>query len=179
MDNYRSPVSLDGSPAADRWKLRPDELEPAIDPAKLGFRTTDELEPLDQVIGQERALRALEFGVGVRHRGYNVYVSGMTGTGRKQLVQRLLEAQASKEAAPDDWVYVHNFDEANSPVALRLASGHGVPLRDALEQIIDRLRQDLPAALKAKDFDAERFGSGVHGLTRGRRCRCWSRRGSC
>jgi lon-related putative ATP-dependent protease len=122
----------------------------------LGFHTTDELKPLDQVVGQERALRALELGLAVRHRGYNVYVSAMTGTGRRQLIQQLLEAQACQKAAPDDWVYVHNFDEPDRPLALRLPSGHGVRLRDSLEQIIDRLRHDLPGALKAKDFDTER-----------------------
>ncbi|HEY8506046.1 MAG TPA: ATP-binding protein [Gemmataceae bacterium] len=156
MDERRSPVSPDRNVPAGRWELRPDELGPEIDPAGLGFRTTDELEPLEEVVGQERALRALEFGLGVRHRGYNVYVSGMTGTGRKELLQRLLEARAAGEPTPDDWVYVHNFDEPDRPLALRLPSGHGVRLRDALEQVIDRLRHDLPAALKAKDFDAER-----------------------
>ncbi len=156
MAKHRRPVSPDGKPPDHQWKLRPEELEPSIDPDGLGFQTTDELEPLDQVVGQARALRALEFGLGLRHRGYNVYVSGMTGTGRKQLVQRLLEDRAAREPTPDDWVYVHNFDEPQRPLALRLASGHGVRLRDDLERIIARLRDDLPAALKAKDFGAER-----------------------
>lgn len=143
--------------ARDRcWALRPEELAPHIDAATFGFCSTEELEPLDQVVGQERAMRALEFGLGVRHRGYNVYVSGMTGAGKKQLVQRLLEQRAQREPTPPDWVYVHNFDEPDRPLAIQLASGQGVKLRDALEQIVERLRRDLPAALKAKDFDAER-----------------------
>jgi predicted ATP-dependent protease len=156
MHQHRSSISPARNVSPDHWKLRPDDLDVSIDPAELGFRTTDELEPLDQVVGQDRALRALDFGLAVRHRGYNVYVSGMTGAGKKQLIQRLLQTRAHREATPDDWVYVHNFDEADSPLALRLPSGHGVRLRDALEQVIDRLRHDLPAALKAKDFDAER-----------------------
>src|SRR5208337_4597617 len=64
--------------------------------------------------------------------------------------------RARQEPSPDDWVYLHNFDDEDRPLALRLPAGHGTRLRTALEQVIDRLRQDLPAALKAKDFDAER-----------------------
>ncbi|MBI1902752.1 MAG: AAA family ATPase [Planctomycetia bacterium] len=141
---------------ANRWRLKPSELDVAIDPAELGFRTTDDLEPLDQIVGQERAMRALDFGLAVRHRGYNIYIAGMTGAGRKQLVQRLLEKRALHERVPDDWVYVHNFDEPDRPLALCLASGQGTRLRAALERIVERLCTDLPEILKAKDFDAER-----------------------
>jgi hypothetical protein len=156
MQDRRSSTTAVPNASTDRWKLQASDLELPLDPAALGFRTTDELEPLDRVHGQERALRALELGLAVRHRGYNIYVSGMTGTGKKQLIQELLEARAGREATPDDWVYVHNFEEPDRPRALRLPSGHGVRLRTALEEVIDRLRHDLPAALKAKDFDAER-----------------------
>ncbi len=140
----------------DRWRLSATQLTLQLAPAELGFRTTAELEPLEQVVGQERALRALEFGLAVRHRGYNIFVSGMTGTGRKQLVQRLLQARARQESPPNDWVYVHNFQDPYCPLALCLPSGQGVKLRAALQEILDRLKQDLPVALKAKDFDAER-----------------------
>jgi lon-related putative ATP-dependent protease len=156
MQNRRSSTAPVRNASPDRWELQASDLALSLEPAELGFRTTDELEPLDHLHGQERALRALEFGLAVRHRGHNIYVSGMTGTGKKQLIQRLLEARAGQEATPDDWVYVHNFDEPDRPLALRLPSGHGVRLRAALEEVIDRLRHELPAALKAKDFDAER-----------------------
>lgn len=147
--------ALEG-PSEDRWALGPEELEPQIDVAALGFHTTEELEPLDEVVGQERAMRALDFGLGVRHRGYNVYVSGMTGAGKKQLIKQLLEERARGEPTPPDWVYVHNFDEPDRPLAISLPSGQGAKLRDAVEEVVERLRRDLPAALKAKDFDAER-----------------------
>src|SRR5579883_2572583 len=125
MERHVPAPSADGNASAARWELRPADLSFSIDPAELGFRTTDELQPLDEVVGQERALRALDFGLGVRHRGYNVYVSGLTGAGKKQLVQRLLEARAGGQTPPDDWVYVHNFDEPDSPLAIRLAGGRG------------------------------------------------------
>jgi lon-related putative ATP-dependent protease len=156
MQNRQSSTAAILDASRDRWKLQASDLELPLDPAELGFRTTEELEPLDHLHGQERALRALEFGLAVRHCGHNIYVSGMTGTGKKELIQGLLEARARRETTPDDWVYVHSFDEPDRPLALRLPSGHGVRLRAALEEVIDRLRHDLPAALKAKDFDAER-----------------------
>jgi hypothetical protein len=102
MQNRRSSTVADLDASRDRWKLQASELELPLDPADLGFRTTDELEPLDHLHGQERALRALEFGLAVRHRGHNIYVSGMTGTGKKPLIQGLLEARASRETTPDD-----------------------------------------------------------------------------
>jgi predicted ATP-dependent protease len=161
MENSRTSIAA-ANASTDRWKLRASDLELPVDLADLGFRTTDALEPLDHLHGQERALRALEFGLAVRQRGYNIYVSGLTGTGKKQLIQELLEARARAEATPDDWVYVHNFEEPDRPRALRLPSGHGVRLRTALEDVIDRLRHDLPVALKAKDFDAERDRLAAH-----------------
>jgi predicted ATP-dependent protease len=145
----------------DRWRLRPAELDIQLDPAELGFRTTEGLNPLDRLVGQDRAQRALALGLALRHRGYHVFVSGMSGTGRKGLIAHLLEERARQEATPDDWVYVHNFDEPDRPLALRLPSGQGVRLRAGLEQAVDRLGQDLPAALKAKDFSAERDRLGT------------------
>ncbi len=156
MENRRPSTTAVLNASAERWELQASDLELSLGPADLGFRTTDELEPLDHLYGQDRATRALELGLAVRHRGYNIYISGMTGAGKKQLIQELLEARAGREATPDDWVYVHNFEEPDRPRAIRLPSGHGVRLRAALEGVVDRLRHDLPAALRAKDFDAER-----------------------
>lgn len=141
---------------AERFALKPTQLAPQVDPARLGFRNTDELKPLDAVVGQDRALRALELGVSIRQRGYNVFVSGVSGTDKKRLVRRLLEERARREPTPDDWVYVHNFDEPDRPLALSLPGGRGVQLRTAVADVLDRLRHDLPEALKAKDFSAER-----------------------
>jgi hypothetical protein len=161
MPGVNLPTSASSNGTPDRWELRPDELTPQFDPADLGFLTTDDVEPLDKVIGQDRALRALDFGLAVRHRGYNVFVCGMRGAGSKDLLRSLLQEHARREPSPDDWVYLYNFDEPDRPLALRLPSEHGIRLRAALEEIIERLRRDLPAALKAKDFEAERDRLGT------------------
>lgn len=151
-----TPLATVSHSAAERWKINPADLDLPLAPAQLGFQTTEELEPLDHVFGQERAMKALDLGLAVQHRGYNVYVSGMTGAGRKQLIRRLLETRARQEPTPNDWVYVFNFDAPDRPLALNLPSGQGGKLRHALEQVIERLRLDLPIALKTKDFDTER-----------------------
>jgi hypothetical protein len=136
-------------------------LAPLLDAQQLGFRTTAELEPLDEVIGQARALRAMELGLSLPQRGYNVIAAGISGTNPMELIRRLLEERARREPTPDDWVYVHNFDEPDCSVALRLPAGHGSRLRAAASQILERLRHDLPEALKAKDFSAERDRLGT------------------
>ena len=76
---------------AEPRELAPADLAPQLDPSELGFRTTDELEPLDAVVGQDRALRALELGLSIRQRGYNVFASGISGTGKKEQIRHLLE----------------------------------------------------------------------------------------
>ncbi|HZZ79743.1 MAG TPA: AAA family ATPase [Gemmataceae bacterium] len=144
------------SVAGARWRVNADELSLRLDPAELGFQTTADVSPLDTPLGQERALAALELGLSIRKKGYNIYVSGMIGSGRKQLVQQLVKERASKEPTPPDWVYLHNFQEPDRPLAMRLSSGHGMRLKEGLETLLQRMSQDLPAALKAKDFDAEK-----------------------
>jgi predicted ATP-dependent protease len=141
---------------AEARELEPSDLAPVLDAEQLGFRTTAELEPLDEVIGQERALRAIQLGLSMPQRGYNVFAAGISGTNPMELIRMLLQERAQSEPTPDDWVYVHNFDEPDCPMALRLPAGQGGRLRATANQILDRLRHDLPEALKAKDFSAER-----------------------
>lgn len=148
-------ASPNGQPVPSASELRAEELELAVDQAALGFATTAELEPLEGAFGQERALRALELGLGVRQPGYNVYLCADGDGSRMKLARRHLEGRASQAPAPDDWAYVHNFDEPDRPLALRLPAGHGARLRGALERLVETLRRDMPAELKARGFDAE------------------------
>jgi predicted ATP-dependent protease len=156
QNREQSSVSVPGRNGSDGWELTVAELDTALRPEELGFRTTDELEPLDQVVGQDRAVRALVLGLAMRQRGYNVFVSGMVGSGRKHLVRQILEQRACDEPTPNDWIYVHNFDEPDRPLAFSLPAGQGNRLRLALEEVVDRLVHELPKTLKAKDFEAER-----------------------
>lgn len=107
-------------------------------------------------IGQDRAIEAVNFAVGIRHRGYNVYALGPTGTGRHDLIRDLLERQAANDPTPDDWCYVNNFADAHHPRVLRLPAGRAIPFRDAMKRLIAELRAALPAAFERDDYRTRR-----------------------
>ena len=119
------------NPAAPAQSLPADRLYRRCDPAELSFATTDELEPLAAHLGQDRAVEALAFGLQIPHEGFNIFVLGSTGVGKKELLFSLLDDES---AAPlgevSDWCYVNNFESPDKPVALRLPKGMGCQLRD-------------------------------------------------
>ncbi len=120
--------------------------------AWLPADTTAEVEPSHGIIGQERAVRALEFGLAVESLGFNVFVTGLTGTGRMTAIELHLRPLAAEGAPPDDLAFVYNFARPEQPRLLRLAAGRGVVLRDQL----DKLLRDLSASLPGM-FDGEEF----------------------
>lgn len=117
------------------------------DPESLGCRTTDEVAPLDGIIGQERAAKALRLGVEIAKSGYNIYVCGMHGTGKLTAVRRVLAAVCRGGQAPPDLCYVCNFQNPERPRLLRLPAGQGRRLRKAMEGLIADLKRDIPPAL--------------------------------
>lgn len=125
------------------------------EPGRLPFETSDELEPLPDGLGQDRALEALHFGVGIQQRGYNIFALGPSGVGKRDSVCALLEERASAEPVPPDWCYVNNFDEEHRPRALRLPPGKGVELRDDMQRFIERLGALLPAAFESGAYKAQ------------------------
>lgn len=131
-------------------------LHRLCNPNSLGFHTTDELDDLQNVIGQPRALRALELGSEVNGPGYNIFVLGAPGSGRTTLSQEYLQRKAANEATPDDWCYVNNFDDPHSPRALRLPAGHGVELRKDLREMVEYCQQELPRAFESEEYIHER-----------------------
>jgi len=136
--------------------LPPEKLYRVCDPATLGFKTTDELPDLDEILGQPRAVEAMRFGIDIRRQGYNIFVLGPQGAGRYTLIGEFLRRTAAAEEKPDDWCYVFNFAEPHKPNALRLPPGHGVPFRDAMAQLVDNLRAAIPAAFEAEEHVARR-----------------------
>ena len=129
-----------------------DQLFRASDPAGLGCATTADLEPAHGLIGQERALAALEFGVAIRARGFNIFALGAQGSGRHNAVRRFVEARAKDQPAPDDWVYVFNFTEPYRPKALRLPHGLGTRLAAELDELVTQLKGMLPAMFEASEY---------------------------
>jgi len=157
-DTIMNDTTLTAAPVGDGLprSLTPEELAPPIDVSGFGFRTTDELEPLTQVIGQPRALRALQVGTGIRQPNYHIYASGISGTGRMSTILRTLEEHARNEPVPDDWIYVNNFDSSDQPVAISLKAGEGRRLRQEMASLIARLLDELPKAFQREDFSREK-----------------------
>jgi len=137
-------------------ELTADETGPVFDPAGFGFQTTDELSPLDEIVGQPRAVRAMDLGLGVRQPGYHIFLSGLSGTGKMEMARRTLAARARQEAPPPDWVYVNNFNEAEQPIAISLKAGQGKQLKRDMAGLVTRLLEELPKAFQREDFSREK-----------------------
>lgn len=142
--------------AAVPQALTPEDIGPRLDPHSFGFNTTSELTPLDAIIGQPRAERAFEIGIGVRGAGYHIFLSGASGTGRMAMVRRVLESRAASLPVPQDWIYVNNFDNSEEPRAIPLPAGRGAQLQRDMTALISRMMDELPKAFQREDFSHEK-----------------------
>ena len=140
----------------DDLKVAVEKLRWECDPAQFDFTTTDDLPELDGAIGQERALRSIEFGLGVTEGGFNLYLSGDTGTGRTSTIRKVLEKRAKAEPPPLDWCYVFNFKAPDNPVCLSLPSGKGSELAKDMAELLETVRADIPKALDSKEYETNK-----------------------
>ncbi|MCP4317707.1 MAG: AAA family ATPase [Hyphomicrobiales bacterium] len=131
--------------------LSPDDLTVSLGPATLTFMSTDDLPDLENIVGQDRALEAIAFGVGMRRAGYNIFLVGPEGTGRHSTISALVKKRAKKDPTPDDWVYVGNFDELHKPHALRLPPGRGVELAEAMSRFVEDIQETVPALFESEE----------------------------
>lgn len=132
-------------------------LEPAMlcrhcDPASFTFETTAELEDLHDIIGQPRAIEAVQFGIGMRHEGYNLFVLGPPGIGKHALVRQFLGQEAVAKSTPDDWCYVNNFEQPYKPRVLRLPPGQGLGLCQDMNRMMEELQTTIPAVFDSEDY---------------------------
>jgi len=125
-------------------------------PAEAGCKTTKTLKESDEIIGQERAITALRFGLGIREQGFNIYVAGLAGTGRRTAVKKLLAELAKIRKKADDWVYVNNFTDQYEPLAIRLPAGKGSELKTDMASFITEARRVLPKAFESEDYATKR-----------------------
>jgi lon-related putative ATP-dependent protease len=135
--------------------LQSHQLHHACDQARFGFQTTQDLQDLSEVVGQARAMDALRFGAGIRHEGYNLFVLGPSGIGKRSMVRQFLVRKASEEPQPWDWCYINNFTEPHKPKVLRLPSGRGTQLRQDMERLLEYLRTAIPALFDSDDYRAK------------------------
>ena len=136
--------------------LPADALRQRFDPSTFDFETTDDLPADTNVVGQDRAVEALRFGMNIDADGYNVFALGPTGTGRRALVQELLEEQAATEETPPDLCYVNHFEDEREPRALRLPAGRGSALRADVDALIEDLQTALPGTFESEEYQSRR-----------------------
>lgn len=137
-------------------ELTADHLRRACAPSDLSFHSTDELEQLNEIIGQERATRAIEFGLDIPSYGYNIYALGPAGAGKTTTIAKYLERKAAGRPVPNDWGYVNNFERPDEPLALRLPPGGGRALRDRFDALLKALEEQLPKAFESENYEQHR-----------------------
>ena len=120
----------------------------------LDFKTTEELPDLEGMLGQERALGALEFGIGIRQPGYNLFILGPAGSGKHTVVEQHLRQQSSKEQTPTDYCYLNNFKQPHRPWLVQLQPGEGHVLYQDMQQLIEDLRSAIPSAFETEEYHA-------------------------
>jgi len=133
--------------------LAPEVLYHACDISTLPFKTTDELDEPKKIIGQDRALEALDFGVGINHDGYNLFVSGSTGLGKHTIVKHLLETKAVDLPQTSDWCYINNFEHPHKPKILKLPAGYGCKLRNDMQHLVEDLLIAIPSAFETDEYN--------------------------
>jgi len=144
------------SVAARAQPLEASELRRVVNPATLGFKTTDELHPITGLIGQERALKAIQFGANIKSHDFNMFVLGPPASGKSTAVKSHLGPKAAEGPAPSDWAYVYNFDNPNQPKALQVPPGRARLLAKGMVASIDELRNVLPALFEGEDYQVRR-----------------------
>ena len=132
------------------------ELKKECDPSFFKFKTTRELDPFDGAIGQARAIKAMEFGLNIDIKGYNIYIEGPTGIGKTIYAKNKLNELAKTKPVPDDWCYVFNFANNNEPVAINLPAGLGREFTNDMNQFIETIKNEIKSAFNNQDFEKEK-----------------------
>ena len=120
------------------------------------FETTKELEPINDGIGQERGIKALEFGIDINVKGYNIYLEGPSGVGKTMYTKNYLESIAPKKKVPNDWCYIYNFQNPNEPIAVSLPAGQGKEFKESMDGFIKEVKKDIKKTFNADDFEKEK-----------------------
>ncbi len=137
-------------------KLAPEALYKRCDPEMFTFDTTEDLEGFPGTIGQEKALKALDFGLSMDSSGFNIFALGESGTGKMTTIMTTLKEKAAKEKVPQDWCYVHNFKDPDTSIAIALEPGNGAIFAKEMEDLIKTLRIEIPKAFESKEYEMQK-----------------------
>lgn len=146
----------------EKYEVSADKLEWHCDPALFAFDCTKDLAPLREFVGQDRALRAIEFGLSMDRDGYNIYVAGLTGTGKtsavKSQIDKLLEEKQALQQVqpPEDWLYIYNFSNLERPQVLNLPQGKGKIFKEQIDGLLQRIKEELAKAFASEEYKTEK-----------------------
>ncbi|GBD98248.1 lon protease [bacterium BMS3Abin07] len=134
-----------------------DSLYKQCGPDTLTFMTTEDIPPLEDTIGQDRALRAIDFGLGLDSKGFNIYILGDSGTGKLTTIKRLLSRKSINEPVPPDWCYVYNFVDVDNPISLSVDPGDGIMFKKDMNGLINTLKIEIPKVFETKEYERQRI----------------------
>lgn len=137
-------------------KLAPEALHKKCDPDMFSFNTTEDMLNVPGTIGQEKALRALDFGLSMDSTGFNIFALGESGTGKMTTIMSALREKAAQEKVPQDWCYVYNFKDPDTSTAISLDPGHGVIFQKEMDDLIKTLRIEIPKAFESKEYEMQK-----------------------
>ncbi|NLW39656.1 MAG: AAA family ATPase, partial [Tissierellia bacterium] len=140
----------------DEYLVPIEQLKKKCDPSLFKGDTTEELPASRELIGQGRAMEALKYGLSIQRKGYNIYVSGLTGTGRNSYSYLVAKDFAEKREAPKDWCYVFNFKRPKYPKAIGMKPGQGMIFKNEVKQAIRNIGLEIPKILTSKEYENNR-----------------------
>lgn len=149
--------------AIEKYEVSADKMRWQCDPSMFDFDCTKDLAPLREFVGQDRAIRAIEFGLSMEQDGYNIYVAGLTGTGKtsavKSQIHKLLEdRRASHLVPPQDWFYLYNFTTPERPQIFSLPQGKGKVFKEQMNNLLQAIKEELAKTFSSDEYKTERAG---------------------
>ncbi len=135
-----------------RFQVPVDKLRWRLDPSTLPFESTDELNPLTEIIGQERGVEAFRFGMAMEKKGYNIFVTGPAHIGKQSMSQRLLKKFSRKDEVPDDLCYVNNFKDPDAPILLRFKAGQGAAFKGDVDEFLENIKREAPQLYESQEY---------------------------
>jgi len=135
-----------------KFELKVSDLRLICDPKIFKFKNTSEVKPLDTVIGQERAVQAIDFGLNMQDPGYNIFVTGLASTGKSTIVRDLVSKHTKNLPTPPDLCLVNNFKDEFRPRAIAISPGKAIQFKKKMNRAIERLKKELPAEFEDETY---------------------------